>query len=393
MLKYFEKIKKQRGSSLLLALFVMGAMVVVGLGTASLSINQIKQSREIKKSTIAFYTAEAGIEEALYEWRKDVSVEKIEDLWGHEVVPFTNNATSSLSFFDQEEEIFDQLKVNEIVSLDLYNKDDLSASTNIRSISLEWDGKPSSWLEVTWKSLNDPLYYSDDVYIQKRYFPYGDGSMKIVDLTAGLGQSSSYKMHVVQIKALYDEVKNLRIKAYTDSGGNNQTDIPSRIYIASLGEYPKDASNRARYNITVSMPEKIPLSPLFDFVIFSEADLTKTIIEVGSKSPKIMYVECGPYLYSPDCNYVFRNSASQTFTVEGIGILPATIIDAPYIDPPGLFQILPSSTCDESTQLEYGETCILDVRPLATGQAELIVPTSTEPVSDSLKMMLYYSGR
>lgn len=393
-MKYYKKISKQKGSALLLALFVMGAMVIVGLGTASLSINQIKQSREIKKSTIAFYIAESTIEDGLFQIRKNGKT--VENLTGYETISFLDEgldeyAASTITFNDDEEEVFDQLKVGEVVSLDLYNLDDLSSSSVIRSISLEWDGKQSSWLEVSWKSLDNSSYYSELINIQKRYIPYGSGGEKIVDLTAG--QLGNYGMHIVQIKALYDEVKNLKIKAYRTTGGGsiNQVNIPSRVYISSLGEYPIDVSNQARYNITVSMPEKIPLSPLFDFVIFSEDDLTKTIIEIGSNRPRLIYGECGPYVEYPLCKWTFDDPSSKSFFVQNIGIQTAIITQTSIIITNGNFTIdTGASDCDpdpDPVELEYMDGCLLVVQPTPNSLADLEIEFNSTEYSP-LKMLL-----
>lgn len=363
---------------MLLALFIMGAMLVVGLGISSLAINQIRQNREIKKITMAYYTAEAGIEEAVFHWRQSTeAVKNVEDLWGYEVLPFYNNATTSLSFVDYEWEVVDSLKKNEIVSLDLYNMDDLSSSSNIRSIRLEWDGKPTSWLEVTWKSLTASPYYSDNAIIQKRYVPYQDGISSLINLTAGPGQAD-YIRHSVQIKALYDEVKNLTVKAYSDTSGLNQVNIPSRVYISSLGEYPMGENSRARYNLTVSMPEKTPLSPMFDYVIFSEEDFTKTIIYTGSSRPQLVYDECGPYVWYPDCEHVF-GSATEIITVRNIGVQTATLSVDPVISDPSKFsiQLIGTDDCSTANPLSYNDVCYIKVRVNNYGQADLTITTSS----------------
>lgn len=58
-----------RGVSLLLTLLIMAALLAIGLGVSRLSVGEIKITREVPKSIIAYYAAEAGVERAIYEER------------------------------------------------------------------------------------------------------------------------------------------------------------------------------------------------------------------------------------------------------------------------------------------------------------------------------------
>jgi hypothetical protein len=66
------KINNQKGVSLLLTLLIMSALLAIALGLSQLSLGEIKLTRDIPKSAIAYYAAEAGIERAVYdEWVGD----------------------------------------------------------------------------------------------------------------------------------------------------------------------------------------------------------------------------------------------------------------------------------------------------------------------------------
>jgi len=58
-----------KGSSLLLTLLVIAALSAIAIGISKLSLGEIKLVKDIPKSIIAYYAAEAGIEQAMYkEW-------------------------------------------------------------------------------------------------------------------------------------------------------------------------------------------------------------------------------------------------------------------------------------------------------------------------------------
>jgi len=60
------KIRNKKGASLLLTVLIMSAILAIAMGIAKLSLGEIKISRELPQSFVAYYAAEAGIEEGLY---------------------------------------------------------------------------------------------------------------------------------------------------------------------------------------------------------------------------------------------------------------------------------------------------------------------------------------
>ena len=55
----------QKGASLYLAVMILTVLMSIGLGLATISVNQIKMLREMGYSVMAFYAADAGIEKVL----------------------------------------------------------------------------------------------------------------------------------------------------------------------------------------------------------------------------------------------------------------------------------------------------------------------------------------
>jgi len=62
-----NKIKKQDGVSLYLAVIILAVLLAISLGLSSILISQIKIIRGMEESVIAFYAADTGIEIELYQ--------------------------------------------------------------------------------------------------------------------------------------------------------------------------------------------------------------------------------------------------------------------------------------------------------------------------------------
>ncbi|MDD5031482.1 MAG: hypothetical protein PHR36_00335 [Patescibacteria group bacterium] len=71
MKNYIKKINNKSGTALLLTLLILTSILVVALGAASLITAGITIGRTQAQSTKAFFAAEAGAEQALWEVRKN----------------------------------------------------------------------------------------------------------------------------------------------------------------------------------------------------------------------------------------------------------------------------------------------------------------------------------
>lgn len=66
-----KNIKNNRGVILLLTLFILSGILVITLGAADLVLAGLKMNRLTGYSSLAFFAAEAGMERALWEARKN----------------------------------------------------------------------------------------------------------------------------------------------------------------------------------------------------------------------------------------------------------------------------------------------------------------------------------
>lgn len=58
-----------KGASLLLTLLIMAGLLAIAFGISKLALGEIKLVRDISKSIIAYYAAETGTEQAIYDER------------------------------------------------------------------------------------------------------------------------------------------------------------------------------------------------------------------------------------------------------------------------------------------------------------------------------------
>ncbi len=63
-------IKQQKGISLLFVVLIMGVILSIGLGISSILVQQTRITGEIGYSVVAFYAADSGIEQELYDLYK-----------------------------------------------------------------------------------------------------------------------------------------------------------------------------------------------------------------------------------------------------------------------------------------------------------------------------------
>lgn len=82
-----------KGVSLILTLLIMAALLAIAFGVSRLTMGEIRLGRDISKSLIAYYAAEAGIERAIYEERIGGGTSAIPDC----SVELANNSSYGIS--------------------------------------------------------------------------------------------------------------------------------------------------------------------------------------------------------------------------------------------------------------------------------------------------------
>jgi hypothetical protein len=279
MKKFFLENKK--GNVLLLSLLVMAGIMTAGLGIGAIILNEIKQSRNIDFSALAYYAAETGVEQALYKLRKEEAVLNCPagicdangfcTLGDNESCLKNSGNLSNSSFWnrvvtDKEWQIYGKIKKDETLQVDLYDPDGTS-SAGVESLKIQWTPQcvaPAvSNLEVGYIAWNPATGWSADT--EKR-FKYS--SLVAPVTNNGFGAAKSYR---VRIKSLYCDAANVTVTAWgNDNAAVPQVQIPARVVLNSTGQY-----GNLRQAIKMTMPRKSPMSGLYDYVLFSECSLVK----------------------------------------------------------------------------------------------------------------------
>lgn len=68
-----KKVREERGVALYLTMVIMGLVFALAIGVSSVLLREIQISRDIARYTPALAAADAGLERALYEIRKNSS--------------------------------------------------------------------------------------------------------------------------------------------------------------------------------------------------------------------------------------------------------------------------------------------------------------------------------
>lgn len=265
-----------RGSTLLLALLVLGGFIATSFTVATIVVTQLRGVRAVDQSIVASYAAESGIEDVLYRVRREGQVEGLN---GTATLPNETTWTRTVTTSAEERLLF--LRRDDSAQLDIFPvSGDLGADIGVRSLliaALDRMGVPaddttnpllSSWLEVTWfpwlasgqwaESAGRVLRSPSDLAAETR-----------VDLTQHPTGEEPFAYRV-RLRALESDLGTVRVRAARDATGIEIVPFPSGIRATSVGQ-----SGPIRAALQVEFPARLPLAPAFDYVLFSECDIVK----------------------------------------------------------------------------------------------------------------------
>lgn len=258
--------KIQSGSALLFSLLIMSGIVISGLTVGTIVVNELRQSRNLDQSIVAYYAAESGAEKALFAFRQpEVSfgsvvsaspgiANKVDCGYGSAFDPkmcelYWENATA-YSF---------PLRRNQVRQINLFGSN-LASGFGVNQISVvSWeDGDPSNGL-TPWIEMEVVPLQSD--------FQNGEAANYVETccntLTATLSASYNYK---VRLKALYDDIRNVQVLI-----GGSPAEVTTINIFSSGGFFS------AKQAVRVEASSGKQATSLSDFVIFSECDMVKGI--------------------------------------------------------------------------------------------------------------------
>lgn len=253
-------VTRERGAVLLLSLFVMSGVTIAAVGMSALIIGSLQQSRVIDNAIIAYYAAETGIEDAIYRARLTGNLPTSQSS-----PQFLSSGTSwTRAVTDRESVIYaGAIPEDGTYEIALYDPDAPTAAQNIGRVLVTWEDDCSGCTVlqanlVGWTSGGAVLWD-----------PNAETSLHTWNASGvSLTMPDPSRLYRLRLHALEGRMRNVQIRAY--DGSNAQTTLPGRIRVDSVGSYAN-----VRQRITATMPRNVPLSGIFDFVIFSECSLVK----------------------------------------------------------------------------------------------------------------------
>lgn len=251
---------RERGTVLLMALIIMSGAVISSIGIGVLIQNSIQQSRVLDNSMVAYYAAESGIEEAIYAARRSdttpasVSAATVLD----------NGATWSRTVATSESVVYaGNLIEDGIYEVALYNPDASINALDIDSVKLTWADSCAGCTVaetsfITWNA-GSPVIWNPNVTVLRNTWTSDGVTLSVPDVT---------KLQRLRITSKGGDISNLQIRAYNASGV--QTTVPGRLKIDAIGRFAN-----ASQKLTATLPRTVPLSGIFDYVVFTECSLVK----------------------------------------------------------------------------------------------------------------------
>ncbi|MEA3249675.1 MAG: hypothetical protein U9Q03_04970 [Patescibacteria group bacterium] len=247
-----------RGAVLLFSLLVLSAVMIGSVGLGSLVLNLLQQTKVIDQSIVAFYAAETGIEESLYNARKTGN---LPGSYALRTVPSGSTWSSVVS--DTKEIVYATIPEDEFIEVNLFSPEAPTIATPIANVEIDWsDGcggcsvltlSMVSWIPgapIAWAPSSETRTYD------------------FASRPATISTGPSNKLYKVRLRAKNATLDNVTVRAY--DVGSNPVALPGRIEIDVTGEF-----GDTRRRLLASMLHGAPLSGIFDFVVFSECSLVK----------------------------------------------------------------------------------------------------------------------
>ncbi|KKW36716.1 MAG: hypothetical protein UY81_C0016G0011 [Candidatus Giovannonibacteria bacterium GW2011_GWA2_53_7] len=274
---------------MLMSLLVLSAITAVAVSMAVIIIKDVTAASNVDHAIQAYYAAESGIEKGLSlvkQGRYDQATlsEMVNEFNPPLESTLENKATWQLTATTNEAYTISFLQKDQSLVLDLYNPDEFifipgGAAGGFESFTVEaLDANPETnpaWLEISyfpWEITGFGLVW-DDEKVQKRLLSIDDTAPNAPTIFNLLGT----EYYRIRVKALYDDIKNVKISAYAEDDPSACVPayscikkIPNRVSLSALGT---SAANQVR--ITASVPWQTPVSGIFDYVLFSEQPLDK----------------------------------------------------------------------------------------------------------------------
>jgi len=240
-------------------------LIVIGTLAASVSfgtlvVSNIQRSKLSAFSMEAYYEAESGIEQALYQIRKE------------RIYPDNNILPACISGCERNvsyssQAIIPPIKKDAVAQLDIFDSTGEIEAGVSRLEILCSPSTPPVWLDITFLPVTKQSsnWIVDPANTGKRLKPC-DGSTIVVT------EFETDKSYVVRIKSLYGNSPQLTVTAFDKDAQGSEVDIATKLKIQAIGS---SQTGDIEQKIIVDMPLRSPLAAFYDYVLFSEETIRK----------------------------------------------------------------------------------------------------------------------
>ncbi|HAO81324.1 MAG: hypothetical protein UV57_C0016G0011 [Parcubacteria group bacterium GW2011_GWD2_43_10] len=259
-------MRDTRGISLLLSLFVLSAILVTALSAGTLIVRELKITGAGVRGVQAFYVAESGLEDALYEFRQKGNTNL--DVSQNNPETISNGAWwRSYTKTVGSEGIILTLLENQTFEVPLFDPDNTTDQAD--SITLTWDtdsascpGGQYTWLEVvqSFWTLEAGNYVPRS---ERRLCSSSESS----GCTEPITNSVTDKFPYLRVRALFNDACSLNLKAFNDT---LTFDMPAQLQVKATGQV-----GDSQQALSITVPINAPQFGVFDYTIFSEQQICK----------------------------------------------------------------------------------------------------------------------
>ncbi|MDP3986305.1 MAG: hypothetical protein U1C53_02875 [Candidatus Veblenbacteria bacterium] len=251
------------GFSLLLSLFVLSAILMAALSAGNLVVRELRLTTSFDQGVLAFYAAESGLEDALYDFRQKNSpnlnvVETSAITLGNGRWWRVSNTTLT--------EFSTTLLENEVAEVTLFNT---SGSAQAWSVRVSWTGNPTMCpgSDFTWIEVLQSYWVAGESQSQRSLLSPSDNDTDGV--TVNLSGSYPY----VRLRALFGDACNLTLRAYAGLNATGASfNLPAQLEVTAYG-----AAGEARQALSITVPAHAPQFGAFDYTLFSEEAICKDV--------------------------------------------------------------------------------------------------------------------
>lgn len=283
--KYIHHKKKQKGAVLIMALVITSGILILGSELVLFVLNSLQYGRSVDYSLVAQYAAESGVENAMWQIRKEgrpsldtdrtkVSLNDDEQNYGWS---FLNDTTIDSSKFstsiNRVEKMF--LQENASVQVSLYTESvgGIAGVQDMNFLKVSWESESCApdgqrpWIETNMVQWADGS--TTEAQVKKDFQQPLDSDKRFVVVNF-----DSYDMAgepvIVRVKTMFCDLSRFTLTLHKTEIDDMVIPIPNYIVANPSGTY-----RRFQQNSKVVFPQKNALSNMFDFVLFSEDPVQK----------------------------------------------------------------------------------------------------------------------